>query len=118
MERKKAIGFTKMAGKTDLTAIIKDLQNFKKEIQQSGWSDAKCILFGSWAKGKQTESSDIDVCVVSKNIKDRYGDKMKMASISNKYNILIEPVAMLPQDFKDKYYTLAYEVKKCGIEIP
>ncbi|MFA6518668.1 MAG: nucleotidyltransferase domain-containing protein [Candidatus Shapirobacteria bacterium] len=101
MEKKKAVE------RANFKKIIKMLQLFKKDIRESGCADARCVLFGSWAKGKQTRDSDIDVCVISKNIKDRYDDRVKMAMIGNKYNVLIEPVAMLPQDLEDRYYTLA-----------
>ena len=54
-----------MARKTDLKKIKEKIGLFKKEMKKRGFGDARYILFGSWAKGRQGEWSDIDLCVVS-----------------------------------------------------
>jgi len=106
-----------MAGKANIKKIEADLIKFKEEVLRSGYDDARFILFGSWARGRQTKDSDIDICVISKRINDRFDDKVKLGVIGSKYNNLIEPVAMPPEDLGDKYYTLASEIKKWGVEI-
>ncbi|RLA73613.1 MAG: hypothetical protein DRG11_07495 [Epsilonproteobacteria bacterium] len=37
----------------------------------------KVILFGSYAYGKPTENSDLDICIVKKNIKNKIKKKEK-----------------------------------------
>jgi len=81
--------------------------------------DSKVFLFGSWAKGKQTESSDIDVCVISNKFVDstRFDDNVKIKLYANKIDNNIEPVIFNNTDFENKYDTLVTEIKKYGILI-
>lgn len=55
------------------------------------------ILFGSYAKGTQTQRSDIDVLVVS-----RKKDIDKTArTFKTKYNISIKPLVIKPKEFRN-----------------
>ena len=38
---------------------------FRQRLNDEGFEGARLILFGSWAKGLQQETSDIDLCVIS-----------------------------------------------------
>lgn len=55
------------------------------------------ILFGSYAKGTETEKSDVDLlCVTSKiNV------EKKSAIFKTKYDITIRPVVIRPEDFSN-----------------
>jgi predicted nucleotidyltransferase len=54
-----------MAGRKDLKLVKNKIEMFRQRLNDEGLGDASLILFGSWAKGKQQEFSDIDLCVVS-----------------------------------------------------
>ncbi len=54
--------------------------SIKKEIVQSliPLNPEKIILFGSYAYGEPNEDSDLDICVVRKEYKNRYEDRAKI----------------------------------------
>lgn len=72
--------------------LYKRLKEFADSIR------ADCIiLFGSYAKGTETEKSDIDLlCVTNERDVER-----KAAVFKTKYNITIRPVVVRPDDFKN-----------------
>ena len=55
------------------------------------------ILFGSYAKGNQTEKSDIDILIIS----DKKESEKIAFEFKTKYNINIKPIIVNPQDFKN-----------------
>lgn len=107
-----------MAQKRTLKTIKRKVAKFGGLLKKHGYNDAGLILFGSWAKGKEQEWSDIDVCVISEKLgTDLFEEKRKLSKIASDIDILIEPIPMSREDLEDKYSTLAYEIKKYGIRI-
>lgn len=107
-----------MVKKRDIEKVRKEVIKFKDVLMTQGYRDAKVLLFGSWSKGKAHEDSDIDVCVVSKNfVGNRFDDMVNMNILASKINTLIEVAPMTPEEYGDKYSTLAAEVKKWGVEV-
>ena len=93
-------------------------KKYLAEVRRLGINVDQAYLFGSYAKGKVWEGSDLDVCVVSDDFgKNYHGDKMKLNKAALKVNSRIEPVAYSPADFDNKYDSLADEVKRFGILI-
>jgi len=65
--------------------IIKDFEFLKGDIEA-------IILFGSYAKGEQTSKSDIDVCVVCGDKKEKIEevwDEILESGITEKYDVKI-----------------------------
>lgn len=97
---------------------IEITKKYLGEVRRLGVGVDKAYLFGSYAKGKVWEGSDLDVCVVSNDFgRDYHRDKMLLNKAALKVNPLIEPVAYSPADFANKYDSLADEVKRFGILI-
>ena len=93
-------------------------KKYLTEVRRLGINVDQAYLFGSYAKGKVWEGSDLDVCVVSDDFgKNYHGDNMKLNKAALKVNSRIEPVAYSPADFDNKYDSLADEVKRFGILI-
>lgn len=93
-------------------------KKYLTEVRRLGISINKAYLFGSYAKGKVWEGSDLDVCIISNDFgKDYHGDKILLNRAALKVNPQIEPVAYSPADFANKYDSLADEVKRFGILI-
>jgi len=93
-------------------------KKYLAEVRRLGVSVDKAYLFGSYAKGKVWEGSDLDICVVSDNFgQDYHRDKMILNKAALKVNSRIEPVAYSSADFGNKYDSLADEVKRFGILI-
>lgn len=78
----------------------------------------KAYIFGSFAKGNNSNSSDIDVCLVSPSLgKDTINEFVKLSKIAIKIDPRIEPHPMSVEDFSEKYNLLAHEVKTSGIPL-
>ena len=77
----------------------------------------KVILFGSFATGNQHEDSDIDVAVVSKDIKNTFNDSVKMMTVRRGIDLRIEPHAISTDDFENNATALINEIVKTGIQI-
>lgn len=93
-------------------------KKYLEEVRRSGIRIEKAYLFGSFAKGKVWEGSDVDVCVISHDFgKDYHRDKVILNESALKVSPRIEPVAYSPDDFNNKYDSLANEVKRFGILI-
>lgn len=87
-------------------------------VRQSGIRIDRAYLFGSYAKGKIWEGSDMDVCIISNDFGKNYmKDKMLLNKAAIKIDPRIEPVAYSPKDFGNKYDSLVDEVKRFGILI-
>jgi predicted nucleotidyltransferase len=72
-------------------------------------------MFGSFAKGKEKNYSDLDLCVVSPAFgKDTHKELVNLMILAGKVDDMIEPHPYHPKDLKDKWDPLAYQIKKTG----
>ena len=60
--------------------IMIDLEKLKPLIIEKlkPLNPEKIIIFGSYAYGNPTEDSDLDICVVEKNYKNKFEEKRKI----------------------------------------
>lgn len=78
----------------------------------------KVILFGSYAKNRAWEGSDIDICVVSSEFgKDVLKEEFELIKIAMKIDHKISPIAFNSNDINNYWSQLAYEITKYGIQI-
>ena len=95
--------------------IMEQINNFIEQIKKHYDIDA-IYLFGSQAKGLANENSDIDLAVVSKDVKDHHNDMVKMMIISSKCAIDVEPHPFNTIDFNDDDM-MADEILRTGIRV-
>jgi uncharacterized protein len=76
----------------------------------------KAYLFGSFAKGKEKEESDIDIALVLDNMADFFYTQKQLMKLRRKIDLRIEPHPIKEQDF-NSLNPFAYEIEKTGIEI-
>ena len=75
-------------------------------------------VFGSHAKGNARKDSDIDVAVISPDLKSRWSALDYLYSkLPYGMGWTIEPVGFNPTDFNSKYSTLINEIKTYGVEV-
>ncbi|OGF22791.1 hypothetical protein A2Y83_03990 [Candidatus Falkowbacteria bacterium RBG_13_39_14] len=75
-------------------------------------------LFGSYAKGKPDKWSDIDLAVVSDNLKrNRDKNKFLLWKLRMGVDTRIELHGFTRQDFKNDCDPMVYEIKKTGIRV-
>ncbi|MBI2971447.1 MAG: nucleotidyltransferase domain-containing protein [Candidatus Aenigmarchaeota archaeon] len=100
---------------------IKLAKDFKKKAAGKFAID-KIILFGSQATGKTREGSDIDLLVVSKNVKKRavfMSALSKEWHIAQKKNKPVDFLCYTPEEFraKSKGITIVRDAVKHGVEV-
>lgn len=80
----------------------------------------KVILYGSYAEGKNTEYSDIDIAVVSDDVgKDRIEEKMLLFRLGSRIDPRLEAIPLTPRAFyEDTWVPLIYEIRTKGVELP
>jgi len=75
-------------------------------------------LFGSYAKGKPTDDSDIDLALIFRNIDNskRFDLQVQLMLLASKIDLRIEPHPISLEDFNSGN-PFVIEIKKTGIEI-
>ena len=98
--------------------VRKSATQFLRALQKKGLVISGYYVFGSQINGKAHKWSDIDIGIISPNFSDdRFEERIKLMRIGDEIDTAIEPHPFTPEDFEDKYYSLAQEVKKTGIKI-
>jgi len=86
----------------DKKNVIDVISRFRSALEASGIKIDRIILYGSWAKNTQSESSDIDLVVISEDFKDKdYWKRIDVLSAAI-YEVFqpIEAVAMTPEEWE------------------
>lgn len=103
----------------DKSAAIKLIKNYLKLLVKEGVLIDKAFLYGSYSKNTETENSDIDLLIVSKEF-DTTDDLLigKIWYLTNKINSKIEPYIISTKRFNsDEFSPLIQLIKQEGIEI-
>lgn len=99
--------------------IVDKLQRYLNDVEQICHVD-KAVVFGSHAKGKAGENSDIDMAIFSRSINDknRLEVMARVIALIAKYKIDIQPVVFSYDDyFSEENDFISNEVKKNGLEL-
>ena len=102
--------------------IRKSLAEFKKEIEELYGERLKdVVLYGSWARGKPTEESDIDLLIVLEGeiIPGLEIDRMIdiITDINLSYNVLISVYPVSEEDYATMNSPILLNVRKEGIPV-
>jgi hypothetical protein len=91
-----------MAKKRQKVEIIID--KYVNELEKLGVEVSQVILFGSYAKGKPKEYSDIDLAVVSPTFHklDIFERQLILSKAHHKFGEPIEPIGLTPEQIRDK----------------
>jgi uncharacterized protein len=76
----------------------------------------RAYLFGSFAKGKENDDSDIDIALVLENMPDFFYAQKLLMKLRRKIDLRIEPHPIKEQDF-NSLNPFAYEIERTGIII-
>jgi predicted nucleotidyltransferase len=76
----------------------------------------RAYLFGSFAKGKEKDDSDIDIALVLENMPDFFYAQKLLMKLRRKIDLRIEPHPIKEQDF-NSLNPFAYEIERTGIVI-
>jgi predicted nucleotidyltransferase len=98
------------------TEILNSIEKYIEEISKYYRIDY-IILFGSYAKGTNHEDSDIDIAVISGDIKNRFNDGVKLMSLTWGINTKIEPHPIKTEEFRENETPFIDEIINTGIEL-
>lgn len=102
----------KILNSKELNQTIKD---YKESLKKEKVKFKTIYLFGSYAKEKQHEWSDIDLAVVSDNFGNDYTkESVLLNRIADKINFLIQAHPFNSKQLRDPYSTVASEIRKYG----
>lgn len=74
------------------------------------------ILFGSIAKNRQHEWSDIDIAVICDPFRPTaLEENLEIRNARRSIDLRISPICLHPDEMDDPYSTIAQEVKRHGI---
>jgi predicted nucleotidyltransferase len=93
--------------------IVKEYINSVSK-NYSGFTDA--YIFGSFAKKKEADFSDIDVAIIMDKINDRFDLQVELMLLAAKYDLRIEPHPISQESFTH-HNSFANEIKKYGIKL-
>ena len=76
------------------------------------------ILFGSYAKGTWHEDSDIDIAIVTNDIKNNvFDEELNLVKLRRKIDTRIEPHLISIEDYKNIETPLIQEIIDTGIKV-
>ena len=105
-----------MASKRD--EIISEVRDLIAIIEKKGISISSAYLFGSYAKGKANEWSDIDIALVSDDFCGiRFKDVEKLLTLLKKYNNYIEFHPFKTADFNPNSNLFVKEIQENSLRI-
>lgn len=94
---------------------IKIGKRYKKELEKNRIPVSAIYLFGSFARNRQREGSDIDFCVISKNFgKDDFDEMVNINQIGKRISPFIEAFPVSEKEFKQGLNPFGVEAQKTG----
>ncbi|MDI6792998.1 MAG: nucleotidyltransferase domain-containing protein [bacterium] len=101
-------------------SILSPIKRLIEALVKKNIRADKVILYGSYAEGKNTEYSDIDIAVVSDDFgKDRIEEKMLLFRLGSRIDPRLEAIPLTPRAlYEDTWVPLIYEIKTKGVELP
>lgn len=99
-------------------AINITIANYIKLIREKYTDIEKAYLFGSFAKGKSTQDSDIDLALIFKKLDDskRFDIQVQLMILASQVDSRIEPHPISHDEFYSGNPFVA-EIQKTGIEL-
>ena len=97
---------------------IIDIVNEYIEIVSKNYDVVAIILFGSYAKGTQRKDSDIDIAIITDDIKtDKFDEEVNLMQLKNDIDYRIEPHIISISDYENDETPFVIEVKNTGIKV-
>ncbi len=108
-------------GRNNVRKINKEIADIVDKyiaIVKENYDVVAIILFGSYAKGTEHEDSDIDIAVVTNDIKtDIFDEEVKLTLLRRKIDSRIEPHIIKVEDYENDETPFVVEVKNTGIKV-
>lgn len=97
--------------------IMEIVQEYVKKVCEK-YQIKAIILFGSYAKGTEREDSDIDIAVITDDLKgDKLDDEIALMKLRWDIDLRIEPHIISIDDYENDETPFVVEVKNTGIKV-
>lgn len=96
--------------------VLKSVEEYIKEISKH-FNIQEVYLFGSYAKGTNTQDSDIDVAIVSSEFEDIYDVMAELMGLTWNLDTRIEPHPIRTKDFDEIANPFIHEIIETGIKV-
>lgn len=97
---------------------IADIVDKYIAIVKENYNVVAIILFGSYVKGTETKDSDIDIAVVTDDIKtDKFNEEVKLTLLRRNIDSRIEPHIIKVEEYENDETPFIVEVKNTGIKV-
>lgn len=97
--------------------IMEIVQEYVKKVCEK-YKIKAIILFGSYAKGTEREDSDIDIAVITDDLKeDKFDDEIALMKLRWDIDLRIEPHIISIDDYENDETPFVVEVKNTGIKV-
>jgi predicted nucleotidyltransferase len=91
-----------MASQKDKKIIYRKIKDYIKVARENGFDIWRVYLFGSYATGRFTANSDIDLAVfLNTNVIDGFSEDAYLMKLTRKVDLRIEPHSFAKMDFDD-----------------
>lgn len=102
----------------EINKEIADVVDKYIAIVKENYNVVAIILFGSYAKGTENKDSDIDIAVVTDDIKtDKFEEEVKLTLLRRKIDSRIEPHIIKVDEYENDETPFIVEVKNTGIKV-
>lgn len=102
----------------EINKEIADIVDKYIAIVKENYDVVAIILFGSYAKGTEHEDSDIDIAVITDDIKtDKFDEEVNLTLLRRKIDSRIEPHIINVEDYENDETPFVVEVKNTGIKV-
>jgi len=78
----------------------------------------KIILFGSYAYGEPNKDSDLDICIVEKDYKNKWEEKLKISKLLDNIKMpidILNPKVDEYEFYKNEINSVYYDIDKKGL---
>ena len=77
----------------------------------------KIFIYGSYAKGNFQTESDIDICIIARNIKNNFKATLTASSTSALIDPRLEPIVIAEDEFESGDFGIIREIKNTGVMV-
>ena len=94
--------------------ILKAAKAFLDVLRKNKLHFESAWLFGSWANGRFTEDSDIDIALMMKDVSNKFFKEVELTKYRRKIDLRIEPHIIAWEEMDTPF---SREIIKTGIKI-